>query len=78
MLRINFFTFLFHFVSFTMGDGEAFGQGRDQAELLDNTVILLSLDQLRQVHCTPFILPFVFEYEIFFIKLFFKITLKMI
>ena len=32
-----------------MGDGEAFGQGRDQAELLDNTTILLSLDQLRQV-----------------------------
>ena len=32
-----------------MGDGEVFGQGRDQAELLDNTVILLSLDQLRQV-----------------------------
>ena len=26
-----------------------FGQGRDQAELLDNTTILLSLDQLRQV-----------------------------
>ena len=39
----------FFICSFTMGDGEAFGQGRDQAELLDNTTILLSLDQLRQV-----------------------------
>ena len=40
-----------------MGDGEAFGQGRDQAELLDNTTILLSLDQLRQVETfTYFIL----------------------
>ena len=34
--------------SFVLEDGEMFGQMRDQSVLLDDTVILLSLDQLRQ------------------------------
>lgn len=34
--------------SLTLDNGEVWGQGRDQAELLDNTVILLSQDQLRK------------------------------
>ncbi|XP_013390013.1 TBC domain-containing protein kinase-like protein [Lingula anatina] len=38
-------TILPHFV---IEDGETFGQSRDSSDLLDETVILLNLDQLRQ------------------------------
>ncbi|XP_053401999.1 TBC domain-containing protein kinase-like protein [Mercenaria mercenaria] len=34
--------------SLTLDNGEVLGQGRDQMELLDHTVVLLSQDQLRQ------------------------------
>ncbi|KAL4235012.1 hypothetical protein ACF0H5_006650 [Mactra antiquata] len=34
--------------SLTLDNGEVLGQGRDQMELLDETVVLLSQDQLRQ------------------------------
>lgn len=42
------FTFIF-FYSYGIIDGDVFGQDRDYAELLNNTVITLSQEQLRFV-----------------------------
>lgn len=40
---------LYHICSYSTLDGEVFGQRRDQAELLDGTIITLSQEQLRKV-----------------------------
>ena len=38
-----------YFGSFVTKDGDVFGEKRDQSEMFDDTVVLLSLDELRQV-----------------------------
>ena len=37
------------YFSFTVEDGEFYGEGRDRSTLLDETVVILSQEQLRQV-----------------------------
>ena len=36
--------------SFVLDDGESFGEVRDTSTLFDDTVVILSQEQLRQVH----------------------------
>lgn len=47
--RYIVYGFFFQLYSYSTLDGEVFGQRRDQAELLDGTIITLSQEQLRKV-----------------------------
>ena len=39
-----------YFFRFIVEEGELFGETRDRSMLLDDTVVVLPLDQLRQVY----------------------------
>ena len=50
-LLVHCIWFFIQLYSYSTLDGEVFGQRRDQAELLDGTIITLSQEQLRKVLC---------------------------
>ena len=50
-LQVHCIWFFIQLYSYSTLDGEVFGQRRDQAELLDGTIITLSQEQLRKVLC---------------------------